>query len=139
MELSGVWKIKEVLRFNDNYEREWVSAESVLADENVDASDKKMLLTKAVFDDDGFIKLMMPLPEDFPEEEMKEALESGELELFGDGMMIFEEYPYKTVDGRFMFDTGMKGTLLDEIINSWVEIKEIDGMLEFFTYHLVKE
>ncbi len=138
MELSGKWIIKEVLKFNDNYEREWVSAEAMLADEEVDPSDKKLLSSSAVFDDDGFIKLMMPLPEEIPQEELKELLDSGEIEMYGDDMIVYEKHPYKLVDGKLMFDTGTKGEVLGEAIDPWAQIKEADGMLEFMSYHLAK-
>ncbi len=138
MELSGKWIIKEVLKFNDNYEREWVSAEAMLADEAVDPSDKKLLSSSAVFDDDGFIKLMMPLPEEIPQEELKELLDSGEIEMYGDDMIVYEKHPYKLVDGKLMFDTGTKGEVLGEAIDPWAQIKEADGMLEFMSYHLAK-
>ncbi len=139
MDITGIWKIKEALRFNDNYEREWVSVESILADENTDPSDKRMLGSKVLFDVDGFIKMMMPVPEDIPQEEIDEALASGELELYGDNMMVYEKYPYKTEDGKLMFRTNVRGEILGEEIDPWAEIKEADGILEFFAYHLEKE
>ncbi len=138
MDLSGKFRIKEMLTFNDNFEQVWKSAEEMLADENTDSSDKKLLGLIAVFDDDGFIKLMMPIPEDMPKEEIDEAIESGEAELYGDDMIVFEKHPYKVEDGKVMFDTGTRGEILGEAINPWTEIVEENGMIRFFTYHLVK-
>ena len=139
MDITGMWKIKEALRFNDNYEREWVSVDSILADENTDSSDRMMLSSKVLFDNDGFIRMMMPIPEDMPQEEMDEAIAEGELELYGDDMMVFEKYPYKTENGRIMFNTGVRGEIFGETVDPWTEINETDGILEFFAYHLAKE
>ena len=123
----------------ENFEREWADAEKLLADEETDASDRNLLQSKVVFGEDGIIRMVMPIPEGVSQKEIDESIASGELKLFGDNMMQYEEHSWKTEDGKVYFNTGIKGEILGEEINPWDEIKEEDGYLRFFTYHLVKE
>ena len=138
MVYSGLWKLKEVLVFNEDFERVWKSVDELLADENTDSSDKKLYSMLIEFSDDGFVKMMMPIPEGVSQEEIDEALSSGELELYGDNLMVFEKHPWKETDGKIKYDTGTKGTVFGEPIDPWDEVKEEDGMVRILTYHLVR-
>ena len=138
MVYSGLWKLKEVLSFNENFERVWKSVDELLADENTDPSDKKLYSMVIEFADDGFVKMMMPIPDGVSQEEIDEALSSGELELYGDNMMVFEKHPWKEENGKVKYDTGVKGEVFGESVDPWDEIREEDGMIRMLTYHLVR-
>lgn len=135
---SGKWKLKEVLTFNEDFERVWKSVDELLADESIDDSDKRLYSMMLEFSDDGFIRMMMAIPEDVPQDEIDAAVQSGELEIFENNMMVFEKHQWKEADGKIMYDTGVKGEVFGEPVDPWEEIKEEDGMIKMLTYHLVK-
>ena len=68
--IIGRWKIQALRLFNDRYEQIWVEAPVILADKDHIDSDKKMLQMDILFTEDGFIKMLMPVPEDIPPEEI---------------------------------------------------------------------
>lgn len=137
-DVIGRWRIQEVLRFNDAFERIWVSREEVLADDTLDDSEKQTLTMEMIFTGDGVLKMVMPLPEGIPQEELDAALQSGELSLYDDKTMILEEHPWKCEDGKLLYDTGMKGEVFGEAVSSWDELKEENGMLRMMMYRLTK-
>ncbi len=139
MNVIGTWKIKEVLKFTEDFQRVWTDVETVLANPETDESDKRMLRSKVVFGEDGFIHMVMPIPEGISQQEVDEAVASGELKRFGDNLIEYEQYEWKEENGQTMFNTGIKGEVLGEKISPWDKIEEQDGFLRFFTYHLVKE
>ena len=40
MSLVGRWKIVEAIRFNENFEQEWVPVETILADEDMSSLER---------------------------------------------------------------------------------------------------
>lgn len=139
MNVIGTWIIKEVLKFTEDFQRVWTDVETVLANPETDESDKRMLRSKVVFGEDGFIHMVMPIPEGISQQEVDEAVASGELKRFGNNLIEYEQYEWKEENGQTMFNTGIKGEVLGEKISPWDKIEEQDGFLRFFTYHLVKE
>lgn len=138
MEIKGLWKLKEVMTFNEKFERLWRNVEDVINDETTEESDKRMLSTMVEFTDDGQLLMMMPVPEGTPQEQIDQALASGELELNENGMMIYEKHPYKTEDGKISYDTGAKVEVLGERVSSWDEIKINGDMIQLMMYRFVK-
>ena len=105
--------------FNDNFEKIWKSAEEILADKDMEDSSKVILGSSFIFCDDGYIRVIMPMPEDISPEEMEEAIAQGELELYN-GQEVFDKHPYK----------------IEENVSPWVEIPYEDGKLQMFLYKL---
>lgn len=138
MKPTGFWKIKEVLKFNDQFERVWTDVPQLLDDPETDDSDKRLLSSFFDFRDDGIIAAVMPLPEGISQEEIDQAVAEGELELYGDGLMCYEKYPWKFEDGKISINTGAQGEILGEAISPWMEIPEDNGILTLFSYHLIK-
>ena len=99
MEIVGIWVIKEAITFDENANRVWRSKEDVLADDSLDEDFKEAFLTKFAFEDDGFMRTIMPIPAEITQEEMDQALAEGEIELYGDGFMSVEKHPWKIEDG----------------------------------------
>ena len=52
MSLVGRWKIVEAIRFNENFEHEWVPIEEILADEELEPEDKIMYYSFMDFTED---------------------------------------------------------------------------------------
>ncbi len=138
MDIIGKWSIQEVLRFNDNFERIWVDRETILSDDTLNDSEKQVLHMEMIFTEDGKIKTVMPLPESIPQEEIDEAIASGEISLYDEKTMLLEEHPWKRENGKIMYDTGAKIELFGEPVSSWEELKEEDGLLRMMTFRLKK-
>lgn len=138
MDIIGKWSIQEVLRFNDNFERIWVDRETILSDDTLNDSEKQVLHMEMIFTEDGKIKTVVPLPESIPQEEIDEAIASGEISLYDEKTMLLEEHPWKRENGKIMYDTGAKIELFGEPVSSWEELKEEDGLLRMMTFRLKK-
>ena len=96
MKYSGLWKIKAAQQWDEKtmglVER---NVEDILADQSLSDDDKKMLYSQFLFTDDGWIKTMLPIPEGMDKAEIDELIASGEFELYGDDMLVFEKKPWK--------------------------------------------
>ena len=108
--IIGRWKIQALRLFNDRYEQIWVEAPAILADKDHIDSDKKMLQMDILFTEDGFIKMLMPVPEDIPPEEITAAVQSGELTLYDEKTMLLHAFPYRYDNGKLLYDTGFGGS-----------------------------
>ena len=138
MKYIGKWKSKEVLHFNqDTFATEWKDAQELLADDSVDESDKQSLQFLFDIGEDGQIRTLIDIPEGMPQEEIDEAIASGECELCGD-LLCVEKHPWKEEDGKILWDTGTKGEVLGEAVNPWEELKEENGLLCLRAFRLTR-
>lgn len=127
MNLIGKWRIVESMQFNEEKECfEWAKVSDILAREDVDEDMVMLLNGTALFEEDGNLVFLSPLPEGISQEEIDEAVASGEVEL-RDGMMVTQQNRWKTEDGKNLADTGAEGEVLGEKVGPWEEIKEIDN------------
>lgn len=138
-DFKGVWVIKEAMMFDKDLNRSWRAKEDVMADESLDEDLKSTFDTRFVFDENGTMYTVLPIPEYVTQEQIDQALASGELELYGDGFMALEKHPWKMEDGKLMVDTGAKAEVFGEEISPWVEATIADGVMQYMTYRLVKE
>ena len=138
MSLVGRWKIVEAIRFNENFEHEWVPVETILADEDIDPQDKSMYSSFMDFTEDGRVLNLSPIPEDLSQEEIDEVVENGEYELY-DGYIKLTEYSWKTENGKYYLDTHIKGEVLGEDVSPWAELNIVDGKIEIVTVRVVKD
>lgn len=126
MNLIGKWHIVESMQFNNEKECfEWAKVSDILAQEDVDRDMVLLLNAVALFEEDGNLVFLAPLPEDVTQEEIDEAVAAGEIQL-RDGKMIIQQNHWKTEDGKNLADTGAEGEVLGEAVGPWEEIKEID-------------
>lgn len=137
MSLVGRWKLVEAIRFNENFEPEWAPIEEILADDDLEPEDIAMYSAVMDFKEDGRVLNLAPIPENLSQEEIDEAVKNGEMELY-DGYMLLSENRWKTENGKYYFDTNVKGEILGEEISSWAEISVIDGKMEIMTSRVVK-
>lgn len=141
MEIIGKWKIDEVQKYSftdAGPKKTWQKAADVLADESVDEDEKQMLRADVVFTADGKVQWCIPIPAGVTQEQINEALASGELKMTDDGKMVVEEKAWKEEDGKLLYDTGAKGEVMGEEISPWVELREADGAIEIMVYRLVR-
>ena len=139
MNLTGKWKVAEAMQFNDEKcQMEWTGIETILAKEDQDEETTMLLNTVVIFQEDGTIDFLCPLPEGVGQEEIDAALAVGQLRL-KDGMMQMGQKHWKAEDGKILADTGAEGEVLGEKVGPWEELKEIDGdMIEIMMYRLKK-
>ena len=142
MSMTGTWIITEARRFDEEKGLVWKRTQDLLADDTIDDSDKKMLKVKYIFDGEGTVMMVMPIPEGTPQEDIDAAVATGEVELYGGNMFVMEKKAYKEEDGKVYMDTGIKGEILGENINPWEELKvvpDIPGCYEIFFNRIMKE
>lgn len=126
MNLTGKWQIAELLQFDDEKGMVWTKVSDLLAREDADSETLMLAKTVALFEEDGNLFLMSPIPEDVSQEEINEAVAAGEIQL-KDGKMITGQNHWKVENGKLMADTGAEGEVLGEQVGPWEEIKELDG------------
>ena len=81
---------------------------------------------------DHKIKTWMKVPADVTEEQLKEAIESGEIGEVADGYFVIEEKEWKSVGGKYYYDTGEYREIFGEVKSPWDEITfGENGMIPF--------
>ena len=125
MNLIGKWQIAELLQFDDEKGMIWTKASDLLTSEDVDKDMQMMAKTVALFEENGELFLLSPIPEGVSQQEIDEAVAAGEIQL-RDGQMITGQHHWKVENGKNMTDTGMEGEVLGEKVGPWEEVKEID-------------
>lgn len=137
--LIGKWNIVESIQFNEEKgQMEWTKVEDILAKEDVDRQIAMLMKSIVLFEEDGNLVFLTPLPEGVSQKEIDEAVAAGAIKL-RDGMMLTQQNHWKVENGKNMADTGMKGEVLGEKVGSWEEVKEIDAnTVEIMLYRLRK-
>ncbi len=135
--LIGKWRVAEAMQFNDEKcQMEWTGIETILAKEDQDKETIMLLNTVVIFQEDGTIDFLCPLPEGVSQAEIDAALASGRLKL-KDGMMQMDQKHWKEDDGKILADTGAEGEVLGEKVGPWEEVKVVDGdKIEIMMYRL---
>ena len=137
--LIGKWNIVEAMQFNDEQGcMEWAKVEDFLAKEDVDRELAMLAKSIALFEEDGTMVFLTPLPEGVSQAEVDAAVAAGKVKL-RDGMMLTQQNHWKVENGKNMADTGAEGEVLGEKVGPWEEIKEVDGdTIELMFYRLRK-
>lgn len=136
--LVGKWVVAETMQFNEEKcSLEWTKVEDLLS-KGVDRETAMLLDTVVIFQEDGTIDFLCPLPDGVSQDEIDAALAAGQLKL-KDGMMMMDAKHWKEENGIILTDTGAKGEVLGEQVGPWVELKEVDGdKIEIMMYRLKK-
>ena len=137
--LVGKWVVAETMHFNEEKcTLEWAKVEDVLSKGDLDRETAMLLDTVVIFQEDGTIDFLCPLPDGVSQDEIDAALAAGQLKL-KDGMMMMDSKHWKEENGKILTDTGARGEVLGEQVGPWVELKEVDGdMIEMMMYRLKK-
>ncbi|MBR6044100.1 MAG: hypothetical protein IKP47_00545 [Ruminococcus sp.] len=139
MDIRGTWNLYRLMTRDENLNIIWKSVEEYLADPNIDDDFKKGVDGNQLVIDDEFINFLAKIPEGVSQEEIDEALASGELKLFSDNLMLVEKKGWKDDNGVLKFDTGAKGEVMGEPIDPWSPIKFTDdGLIELMVYRYKK-
>ena len=70
----------------------------------------------------------MTLPADCTQEQIEEVIAEGKE--IRDGMMVLDCKEWKTEDGKTLFNGGTGGEVLGEEVSPWIELQEVDGLIE---------
>lgn len=124
MNLIGKWNVYETMRFDEEKGMCWENVSVTLTRDDLDKDDLMLLKAVAVFDEDGSLSILSPLPEGVSQEMVDEAVASGVITL-KDGMMLTDQKHWKVENGKNLADTGAEGEVLGEKVGPWEEIKEI--------------
>ena len=137
--LTGKWVVADTMQFNDETCKvEWVSVEKILTKDDLDKDMIMLLKTIVLFQEDGAIDFLCPLPEGVSQAEIDAAIAAGKLKL-KDGMMVMDQKHWKEENGKIMADTGAEGEVFGEKVGPWEELKVVDGgMVEMMMYRLKK-
>lgn len=137
--LTGKWNIVESIQFNDEKGcMEWAKAEDILAKEDVDREVAMLIKSIVLFEEDGNLVFLTPLPEGVSQAEVDAAVAASKIKL-RDGMMLTQQNHWKVENGKNMADTGAEGEVLGEKVGPWEEIKEVDeNTIELMFYRLRK-
>lgn len=137
--LLGKWMVAEAMQFNEEKcSLEWANVEEILSKGELDREMSMLVKTIVVFQEDGTIDFLCPLPDGVSQAEIDAAIAAGQLKL-KDGMMMMDAKHWKEEGGKILTDTGAKGEVLGEQVGPWVELKEVDGdMIEMMMYRLKK-
>ena len=100
----------------------------------IDDDSKEFLKSRFLFDEDGRVKVLLPIPEGATQEQIDKAVAAGIIEVYDKDTMVGGAYKWKAEDGKVYVDSGFKGEEHD-----WCEVTETDGMMDFLTYKLVRE
>ena len=129
MELIGKWKVREVMSFDLDSGMVWKTLDQLAASENADEdSIDKYRKTVMAFNGDGTVETLMPVPEDFTQEQRAQLEDEGIK--IRDGMAVISVEQWKYEDGKNLYDTGISGEVLGEEVSSWTEINEVGDMIE---------
>jgi len=118
MNYVGKWKFHSIGTFTDDG-MAYMNSEEFLASSMpyIDTSDEEAVASEmkerravigAVIEitDDGKLYMLLPIPEDAPEDELKATVDSGEL-MLRDGMLTEQPIPYEIRDGELWVNMGM--------------------------------
>ena len=135
MDIIGKWKINKVCQMGDDA-FEWRTREEV---KDVDPEDvDEMFRMMMVFEEGGKTFSIMPIPEGVSQEEIDEAVKAGEINLYGDGYISLEGGEWREEDGKIFYKTSVRGEVLGEEVDPWVELKEVDDGFELMFSRYVK-
>lgn len=141
-ELLGVWRVEKMMSVIGSkpglYTREEVEADldEKLKKGEIDEDEKKETLmlfsAETEFCGGGTVKTWFPIPEGTSEEEIREALKSGEISEVKDGKMLAEEKKWEEKDDGVYLDSGEYREALGERLSSLDKL-ELDeaGLLPY--------
>lgn len=128
MNLIGKWKTKEILRFSAENGMEWKTLDELAAMGEDEDSLSPYRNSLIVFNEDGTMETLMPVPEDFTKEQIDALIAEGNE--VRNGMAVIDKKKWKTEDGKNLCNSDVEGEIFGEEVSPWAEIKEVDDMIE---------
>ena len=121
MDFKGVWTVVSMKAFDmSSMEMVWKTIDQILLDQSEETRFYRMLACGAfVFEDESPLKIYCPVEgsDKIPEEEKKEAIESGHAQIIDGKLMMVQEMAWKEENGTLYVDNGEHGEILGEAID----------------------
>ncbi len=150
MSYIGKWTVESVGMVNDKDEYVRLSPEEYLkspmpyvdeTDEEAVADElkerKSMIGIILRVDEDGKMHALVPIPEGVTQEEIDEAVKSGEITVV-DGMLSQDAMDWEERNGEMWFKAGIEGETFGEPVDPWVKASDEEGFLNFMTFRFKK-
>lgn len=151
MSYIGKWVFHSIGSTDENDGFVYLSAEEYLnssmpyideTDEEAVADElrerKSMIGMQLKICDDGKMYTLIPLPEGVTQEEVDQAVSSGQISLM-DGMMTDAPKSWEERNGEFWYNSDTEGELFGEAIDPWIKASDENGFINIFTTRFVKE
>ena len=141
MNVLGKWKLVSILGFDvKTMEQVWLTNEDL---GNLPDGDFQKSLYNAVFEfKEGELKIYcaVQIPPHVTEEEIKAAIEAGEITEVDGKYMMAQTKPWKEEDGVIKVDSGERGEVFGEAIDPWKAVEEVGNTLIISgQYQIVRE
>lgn len=129
----GKWKVKEVISFNENFEMVWKTIDELAASASEDDDNSVSVYQNSitVFNDNGTVETIMPIPEGATAEELEDVE-------IRDGTAVIDTKQWKNEDGKNLYNSEIQGEVLGEEVSPWIEIKEVGDMIELESIRLAR-
>ena len=151
MSYLGTWRFHSIGTMRDDGEMVYLTADEYLkepvpsyideTDEEAVADElreRKILISMQIkICEGGKLYLLAAIPEDATQEQLDEAIASGELTLM-DGMLCQQAVDWEERNGELWFDTGIEGEAFDEPTDSWAKAIDENGFFVFITTRFAK-
>lgn len=145
MNFAGKWVFHSIGTVNEKDEVVFMTADEYISSPMpyVDESDsdavaeeinerKLVVGSQLAICDDGKLYTLMPIPEGATDEDVKEAVEAGEIKLY-DGMLTDEPKNWEDRNGELWVEVGM-----DMSEDGWANMPYEDGLVTFATVRYTK-
>ena len=141
MNVLGKWNLVSTLGFDVKAMKQvWLTNEDL---GNLPDDDFQKSLYNSVFEFvDGTLNIYcaVQIPDNVPEEEIKAAIEAGEIAEVDGKYMMVQKKPWKEVEGVIMVDSGERGEVFGEPIDPWKAVEEVGNTLIISgQYQIVRE
>ncbi|MDD6879322.1 MAG: hypothetical protein PUD59_03715 [bacterium] len=134
MEIVGKYRIARIMTMVGT-DFGFFTADDVLADlnkklgageiEEDDIAESMSMFNSFIeFTPDHKVKSWAKLPEGVSDEEIKAAVEAGQISEVSDGYFVSDEKEWKEEDGKFYYNTNEVREVFDESLSSWDELAE---------------
>ena len=111
MNLIGKWKTKEILSFSAENGMEWKTLDELAAMGEDEDSLSPYRNSLIVFNEDGTMETLMPVPEDFTKEQIDALIAEGNE--VRDGMAVIDKKKWKTEDGKNLCNSDVEGEIYE--------------------------
>ena len=151
MNFAETWKFHSIGVITEDKGLVYMTAEEYLAspityidESDPDAAENEMRQRKLTVGgcmeicDDGKLYMLLPYPEGVTQEEIDEAVKSGEITV-KNGLICSDAIPWENRNGELWYDSGIEGEAFGEKTDPWISASTEEGFLTFMTTRYVKE
>lgn len=132
--IIGTWVPKEYLVMTEE-SIEWRPIEAIKDDETLDDESRAFLDTRLLFEADGTLMVLSPVPPNVPKEALDQAVANGEVELYDAATLISNKTTWKEEDGEIYYNIGVYSA---SVTDPWEKLGRTEECIEWLTCRLAK-